>query len=177
MTASWFFDILLYIVPPPPFHKDDHSPFGPPPSDIPIMMPPPNTNQLLWKKPHFKDKWRYLKTVLVTYKQKIITTQKKYYCYEKKKFAFCFLRTFILRPPVILLILLTKKSCLFLLLWILFSRKIMCHLCFAQSDDGQKNMNSTIDWALFRKKFRQIIWYDNFFKIALSLFYYKLPLG
>ena len=27
----------------------------------------------------------------------------------------------------------------------------MCHLCFAQSDDGLKNMNSTIDWALFRK--------------------------
>ena len=56
----------------------------------------------------------------------------------RKKIAFCFLRTFILRPPVILLILLTKNLAFSVTMNFVFTKKIMCHLCFAQSDDGQK---------------------------------------
>ena len=59
-----FWHTAIYCA-PHPLSQRRPLPLGPPPQ-IFLLCAPPNTNQLLWKKAHFKDKWRYLKTVLVT---------------------------------------------------------------------------------------------------------------
>ena len=85
-------DFLTYcyiLCPPPPFTKTT-TPLSARPLRYSYYAPRPIPINSYGKKAHFKDKWRYLKTVLVTYKQKIITTQKKLLLLRKKNCFFAF---------------------------------------------------------------------------------------
>ena len=102
-------DFLTYcyiLCPPPPFTKTTTPP-RPALSDIPIMRPAHYQSTLMEKSP-FQRQMEILKNGSSHLQTKNNHNTKKLLLL-RKKFAFCFLRTFILRPPVILLILLSKK--------------------------------------------------------------------
>ena len=102
-----FWHTAIYCA-PHPLSQRQPLPFRPAPSDIPIMRPAQYQSTLMEKSP-FQRQMEILKNGSSHLQTKNNHNTKKIIIVKKKKLLFCFLRTFNLRPPVILLILLTKK--------------------------------------------------------------------